>query len=68
MTGKGIKKRKEEAAACEKATDDGELMNVIIACIGGRPARLSVANTRLLFVVCSETERDGSSAGSPANS
>ena len=43
-TGAGIKKRKEEAAACEKETDDGELMNVIIACIGGnsRPLWLFV--------------------------
>ena len=46
MTGKGIKKGKEEAAAAsEKATDDVELlMNVIIACIGGnsRPLWLFV--------------------------
>ena len=30
-----IKRKKEARAVCEKRSDDGELMNVIIACIGG---------------------------------
>ena len=46
VTGKGIKKGKEEAAAAsEKATDDVELlMNVIIACIGQQSVVVAVCS------------------------